>query len=156
MAQGKIGKKLIKLLKNFDNDILIFDKLEDKELKKEKNIKYSSMKEIFKNSDVISIHLPLTSDTKNLINFDLFKIMKDDSLIINTSRGEVINEEDLFKFLRLNPRIHALFDVFKNEPYEGPLLKLDNVTLTPHISAYARETRIEMENEAVQNLLKSI
>ena len=49
-----------------------------------------------------------------------------------------------------------LYTEFKNEPYEGPLLKLDNVTLTPHISAYARETRIEMENEAVQNLLKSI
>ncbi len=156
VGAGNIGKRFIQLLSNFNNRFLIFDKYEDKDLKKEKNISYVSIKEVFKKSDIISIHLPLTTETKYLVDSKLLKLIKDDSLLVNTSRGEIIKEEDLFKILSENSKIRAALDVFEFEPYNGPLMKLDNVTLTPHISAYARETRVEMELEAVQNLIDSI
>ena len=77
----------------------------------------------------------------------------DHSIFINTSRGEIINEDDLFELLINNETISAGIDVFKTEPYKGPLSNLENVITTPHIAAYAKETRIEMEIDAVKNLI---
>jgi len=156
VGAGNIGKKVMNLMANFKNNYLVFDEYQDKQLSNKKNISYVSLEDVFKKSDVISLHLPLSKKTKNLVNKKLLNLMKKDALLVNTSRGEIINEQDLFNFLKKNKNIQASLDVFKNEPYEGPLLELPNVFITPHISAYAKETRAEMEIEAVKNLIKSV
>ena len=153
---GNIGKKVIKLMANFKNNFLVFDEYEDKELKNKKNISYVPLEDVFSKSDVISLHLSLSKKTKNLVNKKLLNLMKKDALLVNTSRGEIINEVDLYNFLKKNKNTQASLDVFKNEPYQGQLLELPNVFITPHISAYAKETRVEMEIEAVKNLIKSV
>jgi D-3-phosphoglycerate dehydrogenase len=156
VGAGNIGKKLIDFLDKFNNKILIFDILEDSYLKNKKNVTYTSIQEVFKSSEIISIHLPLTEETKYLIDSKLLKIMKEDALLINTSRGEIINEKDLFSFLKRNKKVLACLDVFEVEPYQGPLMELKNLNITPHVSAYAKETRIDMELEAVKNLIYSL
>ena len=82
--------------------------------------------------------------------------MKEGALIINTSRGGVVDETILYEYLRNGHLSGAALDVFDIEPYTGPLRELDNVILTPHIGSYAIEARVEMERQAVENLLKGL
>lgn len=153
VGAGNIGQEFLKLLSGFNLDFLIFDELQSESLMKKKNVKYVSLEYLFKNSDIITIHIANNKKTKNLIDKSFFSLMKDHSIFINTSRGEIINEDDLFELLINNETISAGIDVFKTEPYKGPLSNLENVITTPHIAAYAKETRIEMEIDAVKNLI---
>ena len=82
--------------------------------------------------------------------------MKKSSILINTSRGEIIDENALFNALKENKILGAGLDVYNQEPYKGPLTELDNVVLTPHIGSYAKELRIQMEIEAVENLIRGL
>ncbi len=82
--------------------------------------------------------------------------MKDNSWLINASRGGLVDEMALYSALKKGKLSGAALDVFDNEPYEGPLRSLDNVILTPHIGSYAKEGRIQMEEDAVQNLIKGL
>ena len=82
--------------------------------------------------------------------------MKHDSILINTSRGEIVDEVALYNALKNQDIAGAGIDVFSNEPYSGPLTKLDNIILTPHIGAYAREIRMKMEIEAAENLVEGL
>ena len=82
--------------------------------------------------------------------------MKRNAILINASRGEIINEADLIKALDENLIQGAGLDVFENEPYNGPLVNYDNVILTPHIGAYAKEIRMQMELEAAENLIEGL
>ena len=99
------------------------------------------------------MHLPHTFETDNLINKNLLSLLKSNSIFINTSRGSVLDEFDLLDVLKANPTVFAALDVFKHEPYSGPLQELDNILIPPHIAAYAKETRIQMETEAAQNII---
>lgn len=104
-------------------------------------------------SDVITLHAPLTLETRNLINADFFQKVKPDVMIVNTARGELINERELHQFLKYHPHASAFLDVFAEEPYKGELLDLPNVLATPHIGTFTRETRINMELEAAKNII---
>jgi D-3-phosphoglycerate dehydrogenase len=90
------------------------------------------------------------------MNAEQISKMKPGSILINTSRGEMIDEEALFKALKEKRISGAGLDVFEKEPYSGPLTELNNVVLTPHIGAYAKELRIQMEIEAVENLIRGL
>ena len=79
---------------------MVFDEFEDKELRNKKNISYVPLEDVFSKSDVISLHLSLSKKTKNLVNKKLLNLMKKDALLVNTSRGEIINEVDLYNFLK--------------------------------------------------------
>ena len=107
-------------------------------------------------SDIISLHLNLSKSVIKLFNYDSFKMMKRNAILINTSRGEIIDEASLMKALDEKLIYGAGLDVFENEPYNGQLVNYDNVILTPHIGSYAKEIRIKMEVEAVQNLIKGL
>ena len=117
--------------------ILAFYQVQDKTFQKEYNVEYSKLDILLKNSDIVSINVNLTDQTKNLINKTRLDLMKSDSILINTSRGGIVNEDILYNALKNEKLAGAGLDVFNNEPYRGPLTELDNVVLTPHIGSYA-------------------
>ena len=150
IGYGRIGKKLIQITKGFNLNYLYYD------IKKKKSkIKFSNLNNIFKKSDIVSIHQSYNKLNKNYINKKYLNLAKKNLILINTSRGELINEDDLFNFLKKNESAYAGLDVFQKEPYYGKLLKLKNILLTPHISSYSIETRSKMERDVYNLILKN-
>ena len=153
---GVIGKTLVKLVKGLNFNILAFDLFQDEQFAKDHCVNYCDLDTLLSESDIISIHLNLTDETNQLMNAEQISKMKPESILINASRGEMINEEALYKALKEKKILGAGLDVFNKEPYSGPLTTLDNVGLTPHIGSYAKELRIQMEIEAVENLIRGL
>tara|TARA_B100000902_G_C27214461_1_gene866208 strand:+ start:148 stop:1056 length:909 start_codon:yes stop_codon:yes gene_type:complete len=147
---GRIGKKIYRLTKPFKLTYFYHDKIKSNY----PDVKLKSIEEIFRCCDIITIHLPHNKKTNQIINKKIFSRIKSKIILINTSRGQVINEKDLFSFLIKNNQSVACLDVFKKEPYTGRLKKLKNIVLTPHVSGYSFEIRNAMEKEAVTNLIK--
>lgn len=153
---GRIGKEVIRLLSSFGLTMIAYEPYPDIQFIKEYNIKLLSYEEVISKSDIISLHVPLTEKTYHMIDHDEFSIMKPSAILINTARGSLINEEALINILEKNLIAGAALDVFENEPYYGALAKFDNVILTSHIGSMTTETRIKMEREAVENLIRAI
>lgn len=153
---GKIGRKLVSLTKPFGLTYLASDLHPDHAYAKENGVTFCALERLLSESDVVSIHLSPTPEATNLIDFAKLKLMKPHSVIVNTSRGEVVNEEALVRALKEDIIGCAALDVFETEPYAGPLLGLDNAIVVPHIGAYAKELRTRMELEAVDNLLAAL
>lgn len=145
---GKVGKSVARLLRGFGVEIQFSDcrKIRAKE-------KQVALPVLLKTSDVITVHV---SSGEELLGKRELKMMKRGSVLINTSRGSVVNEEALYQGLRAGHIGSAALDVFEKEPYYGKLAGLDNVVLTPHIGSYARETRLAMEIQAAENLVKAL
>jgi len=153
---GTIGRNLVELTKGFEFKLLAFDINQDKLYAKQNNVHYCSLDDLLSNSDIISVHLDLNSQTTLLIDERKIKLMKKDVIILNTSRGEIIDENALYNSLKKNNLMGAGLDVFHDEPYSGPLLKLSNVILTPHIGSYSKEIRNKMEIEAANNIVRGL
>ena len=153
---GTIGKKLVEVTKGFNFNYLAYDLHHDINFSSANSVKYCNLEELLKSSDIVSIHLNMSNQNNNLINLKELKAMKSSSILINTSRGEIVNEKDLEIAIKESIISGAALDVFKNEPYTGSLNKYNNIILTPHIGAYAKELRIIMELEAVNNLLTGL
>ncbi len=147
---GKIGKKIYHLTKPFKLSYFYHDKIKSEY----SDVKFKSIKKIFECCDIITIHLPHNKKTNQIINKKIFSRVKSKIILINTSRGQIINEKDLFSFLVKNQQSIACLDVFEKEPYEGRLKKLKNTILTPHVSGYSLELRNSMEKEAIDSLIK--
>ena len=148
---GRIGQKVAELLTPLEVEIAYYDicTLEGAILLMSKN-------ELLSWADIITLHCSANSDGKPVIGESELKLMKDNSWLINASRGGLVDEMALYSALKKGKLSGAALDVFDNEPYEGPLRSLDNVILTPHIGSYAKEGRIQMEEDAVQNLIKGL
>ncbi|MBF0384969.1 MAG: phosphoglycerate dehydrogenase [Candidatus Omnitrophica bacterium] len=150
IGMGKIGAAVSKLSMALGAKVIYFDpKVKDKKFGKPNNFTA-----ILKNADIITVHVPGGKETLNLFGEKELSLMKSTSILINCSRGGVVEEKALYEFLKSGNIAAAASDVFIDEPYNGRLRELDNIVLTPHIGSYAKETRIEMENQAVKNLLK--
>ena len=154
---GNIGSCLVSLLKPFGNKILFFDerKFSSAEIDKfdDKNLKQASISEVLSTSDIVSIHIPLSSGTKNMINKDAFKQMKESIILINTSRGGIVDEVELYKFLKNNNLAFASFDVFEHEPaFKSPLLKLDNFFASSHRASLTEQGIQSMGIAAINGL----
>ena len=136
ISLGAIGKKVCSLLKNFDVNVITYDPYVNKETAAKMGVKLCSLEDIFKLSDVVTLHTPLLSSTFHMITKNHFMSMKENSTFINTSRGAVVNESEMIEALRLRPDIYAVLDVTEKEPLDlgSPLLQLENVVLTPHIA----------------------
>jgi D-3-phosphoglycerate dehydrogenase len=119
-------------------------------------VQYTELNTLLKESDIVSLNINLTDQTKYLINKTRLKLMKSDSVLINTSRGEIVDELALYTALKNGKLAGAGLDVFEQEPYSGLFTELENVVLTPHIGSYAKEVRVQMEIEAAQNLIKGL
>lgn len=147
VGYGAIGHEVERLLKPFNVKILYHD------------INYgksTGLQEIFEYSDVVTIHLPLNKDTHHFINKLQFNKSNKNLFLINTSRGGIVNEDDLYHAIKDKKIGGAAVDVFEKEPYLGNLGYFDNVIVTPHMASFCQETRVEMEEEAVDNLVKGL
>ena len=133
---GQIARKTCELLKPFDLKVMVSTGYQNPELAQELGITYTTIEEIFKTCDVVSIHLPSNERTRNLIGRELLETMKTDSTLINTARGAVINQSELIDFLKVRTDVTACIDVTEPEPPETgcPLFELENVVLTPHLA----------------------
>lgn len=156
LGAGRIGRKTAKILKNgFDMKIIYFDIARNEEFEKETSaVFYENPDDIFKFSDIVSVHTPLTENTKHLVNKDRLSLMKKTAYLVNTSRGPVIKEEDLANALESGQIAGAGLDVFEFEPkITEKLLSLDNVVLTPHIASSTISARNEMAKIAASNII---
>ena len=153
---GRIGRSLIKRCLGFDMKINIFDPfVDDKIIKNFGGNKVENLDEGLKTCDYLSLHIPLTEKTKNLINYEKIKTMKKNAIIINTSRGGIINESDLNKALENNIIFGAGLDVFGKEPIEkdNPLINNKKVLLSPHSATFTNECKSRMAIETTKNII---
>ena len=152
---GRIGKALIKRCLGFEMNVFVYDPYVDAEtIKSMGGTKVENLSKAIRDMDAVSLHIPLTDQTKNIINYDLLKTMKKNCIIINAARGGIINEKDLDKALNEGLIFGAGIDVFEIEPPEvdNPLLKNDKVFLSPHAAAFTEECMTRMAKETIQNI----
>jgi phosphoglycerate dehydrogenase-like enzyme len=149
---GNVGQDLIKLLKPFQCKIYVHDIKSYKNFYSKYNIIPTSLNFLLKNSDIISIHTPLNKSSINLLNKKNLKFLKPNSSLINTARGGIINEDDLYNFLNKN-KFNSASDVFINEPnINCRLIKLKNFFATPHIAGSTIESILKMGRSAIRGL----
>ena len=153
---GRIGQSLIKRCLGFEMKVFVYDPFVSNDvIEKLGGIKVDSMEEACKDMDAISLHIPLNDKTKNIINYNLLKTMKNNCIIINAARGGIVNEIDLDKALNEGLIFGAGLDVFETEPPEpnNPLLKNDKVFLSPHTAAFTEECMTRMGKATIQNII---
>ena len=152
---GRIGKLTAKMFSLLGLKVSAFDLYPDYEWMKSNNINFLSFKEILKKSDIITLHVPGNSN-ESLISYDQLEMMKNSSVLINVSRGGVVDENALYEFLKEKKINSAAIDVFSDEPYSGKLIELDNIILTPHLGSYSIEGKLQMEIDATNNLINEL
>lgn len=153
VGYGRIGQCVAKLLSSFDAKIIYFDPIRN-----DCNLASSvdSLDEVLARSDIISLHMPANKHTSGMVKSSFLEKMKSNAILVNTSRGSLINENDLYNHLVNYPEVIAALDVFNVEPYTGELRELPNTILTPHVGSYTKESRLAMEKEALINLIKGL
>jgi glycerate dehydrogenase len=152
IGAGTIGQHVIKIARAFGMNILVYNRTP--KTFSDSNVKQVALEELLENSDFVSIHCPLTAETKHLINKESLKRMKASAFIINTSRGPIIKETDLIEALQKGEIAGAALDVQDPEPPElnNPLFAMDNVILTPHIGWKCYESRQRLIDLLTNNI----
>lgn len=154
IGAGRIGSAVGVRAKAFDTKIIYFDSTRNILLEENANAKKVSLKLLLQNSDIISVHLPLNENTFHFLNKKNLILLKKSAIIVNTSRGEIIDEKYLIELLKKNKILSAGFDVYENEPkINNELLKLKNVVLLPHIGSATEEARSAMAELAAKNVI---
>lgn len=150
---GSIGKEVAKRVSVFGSNIIGYGRTWNDEFADAFKINRKTIEEIFKESDIITIHLPLSPETNKFVDKNLIAMAKPNALIINTSRAGVIDNNAVAKALKSNHLGGAAVDVFMEERDPYPYGSLENVILTPHIGSHTHETRKAMEEMAAENLI---
>ena len=153
---GRIGKKVSELLVPFGAEILSCEPNPDKDFVNMHRIKNIPLKELLSNADIVTLHLGCKKEKRCFLGKEELDLMKTSAFLINTARGGLVDEKALIDSLKNNKICGAAIDVYEKEPYTGSLRKLKNVILTSHMGSYAKEARIKMEREAVDNLIKGL
>lgn len=154
---GRIGSMVARRAKGYNMTVLYNKHTQDPEAEKELGVVFSSLDELLAKSDYVSLHVPLTEDTRHMINKDTLAKMKRGAYLINTARGPVVNEEDLIQTLKSGQLAGAGLDVYDNEPNIGPeLITMQNCILTPHIASATWEARNKMGEQAVAAILDTL
>lgn len=152
---GKIGSQVAKRAKAFDMKIIGYDPYISRARADQIGVEIVDLKNLFKASDFITIHLPKTEETKNILNKEAFKLMKDGVRIINCARGGVIDEDALLEALKDKKVAGAAIDVFSKEPnVESPLIGLHQVVCTPHLGASTEEAQVTVAQEVAEEVLR--
>jgi len=151
---GQIGKRVAMRAGGFNMKILAYELLPDEQFVQELGIKLVPLNRLLQESDFVSIHVPFTSETKDLIKTEQLEMMKPTAYLINTARGGIVDENALHDALESGEIAGAAFDVFKEEPLrEKALIELDNFIATPHISPFTKEAIENAEKLSAQNII---
>jgi glyoxylate reductase len=155
VGAGRIGYAVAKRATGFNMKILYYDVIPRPEMEKELGAKRVDLDTLLRESDFVSIHVPLMKETYHMINAEKLKLMKKTAYLINNARGPVVDEKALYEALKEGRIAGAGLDVFEQEPtpVDNPLLKLDNVVVAPHISSATYETRSKMAEMVAENLV---
>lgn len=151
---GRIGAAMAKRATGFDMRVLYYDPFRREDLEKQLGITYADLDTVVRESDFVSVHTPLTNETRRLVNLDLLRKMKRTTILINTSRGPVVDQTALYQALRDGVIAGAALDVTDPEPIalNDPLLTLENCIIAPHIASASVTTRTQMATMAAENL----
>jgi glyoxylate reductase len=152
---GRIGSAVARRARGFNMKVIYYNRKRNQQLESELRITYAELDELLAQSDFVSIHTTLNSDSHQLIDRTKLRLMKKTAFLINTARGQVVKEVDLVRILKRNQIAGAGLDVFETEPLPrlSPLLKMKNVVLLPHIGSATYQTRSKMAEVAARNLL---
>lgn len=154
---GQIGKRVAKRMSGFDMRILAYDIVKNEALAKKLGVTYLALDEILTESDFISIHVPLNASTRRMIGERELGLMKKTAFLVNISRGDIVDEEALYRALKDGRIRAAALDVFFHEPpRKSPLLNLDNVISTPHMGAYTYEALREAGMVCVRDIVDAL
>lgn len=153
-GMGRIGKSLIHLLFTFNVKFLVHDIAPDIAFGRLYNVSFVSKETLLEQSQIISVNLPLKADTLNYITKDELDKMRKDAILINTARGGIVNEQDLYEALKEGTIAAAAVDVFEEEPYVGNLRELENCLLTCHMGASTVDSRTDMEVQALEEAVR--
>ncbi|NVM01562.1 MAG: D-glycerate dehydrogenase [Candidatus Helarchaeota archaeon] len=158
IGMGRIGSAVAKRAVGFNMHIIYYSRTKKPEIEKKLKAKFVDLTTLLKEADIVSIHVPLTNKTKEMIGKKEFNLMKKTSILINTSRGAVIDEQALIEVLKEKKIAAAGLDVFTHEPIDdkNPLVKLENVVLLPHLGSATYETRTKMALIAAKNLVMAL
>jgi len=155
IGTGRIGTRVLRRLAAFGTPrILVNDLNPDPKLVPELKLEWVSKEDIYRQADVITLHLPMTAQTKNMIRLEHLQQMKSDALLINTARGGLINEHDLLQVMNAGHLGGAAIDVFVQEPYAGELAKIERCLLTAHMGSMSVDCRTRMEIEATEEVVR--
>ena len=149
---GRIGSAVSKLAQAFGARVIGFDPV----VNSHNSVELLSLDEVLNQSDIVSLHVPINDQTHHIVNASAISRMKPGSIVVNVSRGGLIDESALHDALKSQHLSGAALDCFEDEPYSGPLLQLPGVHVTAHMGSYARETRDLMEVEASTNLVNGL
>ncbi len=143
IGMGRIGSQVVNRCKAFEMDAVAYDPYLPEEVANQMGVELTDLKTVLEKADFITIHVPLTPETKHLISKDEFEIMKDTAFITNCARGGIIDEDALYDALKNNKIAGAALDVYEDEPpaEDFKLFELDNIVLTPHIAASTKEAQ---------------
>jgi glyoxylate reductase len=151
---GGIGFAVGQRAKAFGMKVVYFNRTRKANAENELNAKKVSLEKLMKVSDVVSLHLPLTAETRGIIDKNKLNLLKPTAILINTARGEVLDEKHLIKMLKRKKIFAAGFDVYTNEPNLNPaLLELENAVLLPHVGSGTVETRNAMAELVARNVV---
>ncbi|HOW28430.1 MAG TPA: D-glycerate dehydrogenase [Elusimicrobiota bacterium] len=157
VGAGRIGTAMAMMSKGFNMRVLYWDKMKNESLEKELGARQVNLDTLLQESDVVSLHVNMTGETRHLIDKEQFERMKPTAVLINTSRGPVINEKALVEALKSGRIFGAGLDVYEKEPSLTPgLERLPNVVLAPHIASATVETRTKMAILAAENILAAL
>jgi D-3-phosphoglycerate dehydrogenase / 2-oxoglutarate reductase len=151
---GRVGKALVQLLRPFAVKVVAYDLVQDEAFATEHGVCYLPLTEVLAQAEIVSLHLPYSSDRHHFIGRQELAACRKGALLINCARGGLVDEAALLALLEEGHLGGAYLDTFEKEPYQGPLTEMSTVLLTPHIGSYAAECRLRMEVEAVENLLR--
>jgi phosphoglycerate dehydrogenase-like enzyme len=153
---GKIGSAVARRLKPFGVRLIYHDVRENPELERETGIERVAIEELLSRSDIVTLHVPYTSETHHIISGEEIGMMRDGAFIVNTARGRIIDQGALVEALRREKVAGAALDVFEEEPLDpgSPLASMDNVILTPHLGASSVEAMERMAVQVAYGVLK--
>jgi D-3-phosphoglycerate dehydrogenase len=152
---GMIGKEVARRGKGFDMEVLAYDPYPDHGFAQKNNIRFVELEELLKQSDFISLHMPFTEQTRNLIDRKQLEMMKEKAYLVNASRGGIVNEVALYEALKNGLIAGAALDVFEHEPlHANPLFELSNFIATPHIAGYTSGAVNMLGMTCVRNIVE--
>ena len=153
---GRIGRMVSELFRGIGNPVIAYDPCASDEWAERNGVGLVKFEALLQTADIVTLHIPGNADKSPVIGAQQLCMLKSTAMLINLSRGGIVDENALLEALLARKIASAAIDVFSEEPYAGPFCDLDNVILTPHIGSYAEEGKLLMEIEAVNNLISAL